>query len=308
MTTLDDLKAFNLAAASVSLWVFKGPYGKSGELPKYTGRWTETVDGVDELLKSVVQAERNRVEEMIEYDLLAENNEASALSIPSEVTHSNLILETAAAETEKKRVQKVEHMRNSVFYVIKLVHEDTRIIAVRKTDAGWKTKRALTSRSLFFSENRLEVDERVSFSISNAIDFFVVGEDVLVLDKRNFEAVLRYKEAHKEDFIALQEEEDFASLFADMAPLISHVGENKIQLRRVSAIRQKGHYRDADFMDRLREHGAEFGLAIQFDGDGKIIVTPETCVEIITALLDHRLSSAFSNQIYDVPSSTLIGQ
>lgn len=43
-------------------------------------------------------------------------------------------------------------------------------------------------------------------------------------------------------------------------------------------------------MARLRERHAEFGLQIQFDEEGRIDVTPETCVDIITALLDHRLS------------------
>jgi hypothetical protein len=81
------------------------------------------------------------------------------------------------------------------------------------------------------------------------------------------------------------------------------VGENKIQLRRASAIHQKGHYRDAEFMTRLREQHLNFGFAIQFDDNGRIIATPETCDEIVTALLDHRLSSAFSMRVYDVPSA-----
>jgi hypothetical protein len=41
---------------------------------------------------------------------------------------------------------------------------------------------------------------------------------------------------------------DFAAVFSDLAPLIQHVGVNKIRLRRMSAVRQKGHYRDGEFM------------------------------------------------------------
>jgi hypothetical protein len=81
------------------------------------------------------------------------------------------------------------------------------------------------------------------------------------------------------------------------------VGVNKIRLRRMSAVRQKGHYRDAEFMDRLRQHHAEYGFTLQFDEDGKIVVTDETSSQIITALLDHRLASGFSKRIYDVPST-----
>ena len=71
-------------------------------------------------------------------------------------------------------------------------------------------------------------------------------------------------------------------------------------MRRMSAVRQKKHYRDTEFMSRLQQHQAEFGLEIQFDGDGKIVATLETSSQIITALLDHRLVSGFSQKIYDV--------
>ncbi|HTF72576.1 MAG TPA: hypothetical protein VK638_58900 [Edaphobacter sp.] len=57
-------------------------------------------------------------------------------------------------------------------------------------------------------------------------------------------------------------------------------------------------------MTRVRQNYAEYGFALQFDNAGKLIVTPETGEEVITALLDHRLASGFSNRIYDVPSAT----
>ena len=48
-------------------------------------------------------------------------------------------------------------------------------------------------------------------------------------------------------------------------------------------------------MDRLRERYADFNLTISFDEDGKIV--PCVCRDIFQALLDHRLSSAFSESI-----------
>jgi Domain of unknown function (DUF4868) len=255
------------------------------------------------VLKETVEAERGRIEETIEYGLLTQNNEASALVIAKEKTHAGLLVDIVAAETDLKRVRRTEHLRNSKFYLIKLVQGDNVIHAVRRADSGWTTKRALSIRSLFYEENRLTLDNRPHFDIENSIDFFIVGDEVLILSKSRFESVLRYKEAHRDDFIALRAEVEFATAFVDLSPLVAHVGMSKIQLRRVSAIRQKGHYRDADFMARLRQHHAEYGFTIQFADDGKIIATPETCSEIVTALLDHRLASGFSTRIYDVPST-----
>jgi hypothetical protein len=303
MTALANLKAFNLVEATASLWVFKGPSGASAAPPIYTGRWVETSDNVDAVLKETVEAERSRIEETIEYGLLAQNNEASALAIAKEETHASLLVDIVAAETDLRRVRRPEHLHNSKFYLIKLVHDDTVIHAVRRTDSGWTTKRALTIRSVFYEENRLTLDGRPHFDIEKTIDFFIVGDEVVILSKGRFESILRYKEAHRDDFTALQAEVEFATAFVDLSPLVAHVGTNKIQLRRVSAIRQKGHYRDAEFMARLRQHHAEYGFAIQFADDGRIIATPETCPEIVTALLDHRLASGFSTRIYDVPST-----
>ena len=303
MPILDNLKAFDVNAASISLWVFKGPYGSSDAPPIYTGYWVQTSDSVDAALRETVNAERNRLGETIEYGLLAQNNEESALLIAKDETNADLLVEIVAAETAAKRAQSVKRLQNASFYLIKLTHNDVILYAVRRTKSAWKTKHAITACSIFFAENGLDLDNRPHFDLENTIDFFVFGEELLILHKVHFESTLRYKEAHVDDFLTLQGEPDFAYGFTDLAPLVQHVGVNKIRLRRMSAIRQKGHYRDAAFMERLRQHHAEYGFTLHFDADGKIVLTAETSSQIITALLDHRLASGFSQHVYDVPST-----
>ena len=157
---------------------------------------------------------------------------------------------------------------------------------------------------MVFRDGELDVDNRARFDIARTFDFLIADGEILCLNKRNFESILRYKQAHQEDFESLQTEPEFVSVFADLAPLADFIDNNKIQLRRASAIRQKGHYKELHFMQNLRERHTECGLALVFDAQGRIIVTPETCSDIITALLDHRLTSRFSERYFDVPSST----
>jgi hypothetical protein len=306
MAAIDELNAFSLAEADVSLWVFKGPTGPASAPPTYSGRWIDTTDEVDGVLRATIESQRGSIEEVIEYGLLAQNNEASALSITTAETHAGLIVDQVAAQTLARKVSNLGQIRNSAFYVIKLIHGDTIVHAVRKTGSGWRTKNATSMRSLFFADNQLALDDRPRFDISSSIDFFIVGDEILVPHKGHFESILRYKQAHKEDFLELQQEEAFSSIFVDMTPLATYVGDHKIHLRRVSAIRQKGLYLDAQFMARLRQLGAQYGFTFQFDPNNKIIVTPDNCAEVITALLDHRLSSAFSTNIYDVPSTVAV--
>ena len=301
MAILDELKSFNVADANASLWVFKGPRGSVDTPPIYTGRWVEITESVANALKETVINERQRIEEVLEYDLLAQNNEASALSIQKDATHAGILTVAVAAETSPKRVSQQKQLLNSTFYVTKLVHENSLMYAVRRITGAWKTKRAF---SLFFSDERLDVDERPHFDLEKSIDFFILSDDLVILNKGHFESVLRFKEAHASDFLELQTDPEFANLFVDMAPLIEYVGVNKIHLRRVSALRQYGNYRNPEFMALFRQHSTEYGFTIPFDNDGKMVITPETGPQVLTALLDHRLRSAFSKRIYDVPSAT----
>ena len=306
MPALEDLKDFNVEAATISLWVFKGPRGASTAAPIYTGYWVETTDAVKEALKDTVDHERSRIQEAIEYGLLTENNEASALLIRKDETYAGSLVDAVAGETEPKRAQNAERLRNATFYLIKMVHDQAVVYAIRRTTGEWKTKRALSARSIFFADHQLDLDERPHFDLEKTIDFFIVGEDLLILNKKNFESTLRYKAAHANDFAALQAEAEFAAVFVDMTPLVQHVGVNKVQLRRMSAVRQKAHYRSAEFMNRLRQSHARYGFTFQFDTAGRIVATTETGSQIITALLDHRLTSVFSGQVYDVPDAKLV--
>jgi hypothetical protein len=306
MAALDDLREFSLEEAGVNLWVFKGPNGPSDEAPRFSGHWVDTTDQVDSVLKGILESARHSINEVIEYGLLAQNNEGSALVIATTETYADRLVERAAAETNEKRAVSVAHLRNSSFYDVKLVQEHNIIHAIRKTDRSWQGKRAIGLSTFLFRDEVLTLEERPKFDIDATIDFLVVGDQILILNKAHFESVLRYKATFMEDFAELKAEAAFRGAFVDVGPLVAFVGDNKLNLRRLSAIRQKGHYRDPQFMARLRELHHEFDLHLEFDAGGRIVVTPENCGEVITALLDHRLASAFSNAVYDVPSTTTV--
>lgn len=295
---------FDIGASSVTVWLFKKSGGAAGATPTFTGRWIATDDALDAELKASVAAERARIGEVIEYGLLTQNNEASALRIATEETFADRIVDQTTDPLPQRKVADTKKIQNTSFYVIRLVHGDTVLHAVRKADTSFRTKRRLSTIDVLFNDNTLELLPSPGFSLSRYIDFFIVGGDILITNKGSFESVLSYKEAHAEEFQALQAEADFSQIFTTLEPLVEFVGSNKIHLRRACAIRAKKHYRDAAFMGRLRHDHAQYNLTLQFDAAGLLVPTPETCGDIITALLDHRLTSAFSHNIYDVPDAT----
>ena len=307
MPALAELLAFDVEQAAVSLWICRGPRGGAGDGPSYTARWVALTHELENVLKQTVLDHRAQIADVQPYDFLSAIPAGGAMAIGADETHSAILSAQLAAQTPQRRVRNSSDLYNAGFYVLKLVHGQSIVYAVRKTDAAWKTKRAINMKAVVFRENELTVDQDPRFDIATNFDFYVVGNEILISHMGHFESILRYKQAHRDDFAALQGEQAFQAIFVDMAPLVDHVGQNKIRLRRASAIRQKAHDRDQNFRDRLRAQAAQFGFTVQFHPNGKIIVTEDTCAQIITALLDHRLASAFSTRIYDVQGAIPIG-
>ena len=304
--TLKAFKAFNVGRSTATLWLFRKAQRPVDQPPGYLGCWVDTDDRLDKKLKEAVTAERDRITELQDYSLLVQNNEGSALAIDALLTNAGVIVDKVAAERPALRVKTMEEIQSTNFYVIKLTLSGKSLYAVKKAEGSWQTKKMKDIIYAFFSGNRLALDDKPSFRISPSIDFFIFEDQVFISHKGHFESILSYKEAHIDDFKRLQKESDFQALFTTLDPLVSFVGSNKIHLRRACAIHDKGHYRNTEFMSRLQQEHARYHLNLTFDAQGRIIPTEETCADIIRALLDHRLLSPFSENLYDVQDAAVV--
>lgn len=305
MADLVGLKAFDLQAADITVWVFKR--STRDGLPVFNGRWVGITGDLAAALRESVTGALEAITETIDYDILAQNNESSALTLGSDETHIALVEAQALNPTPNRKVRTLKQIANSGFYLLRFATPEGILLAVRKTNPTWSTKRSSNMLRVVFSDDELDIDERPAFSLDPFFDFFVFNGEIFVSNKGRFESVLAYRAGHIEAFQELTVEAEFSAIFSDVGPITEFVGENKIQLRRAIAIREKGHYRDAGFMQNLRNQCAAMNLQIAFDGNGRIVPTPETCRDIFQALLDHRLDSRLSNQLYDVQSTEPVG-
>jgi len=305
MAGLDSVKAFNLAQADLTVWVYKKST-RDGQ-PVFNGHWVGITDDLAAALREAVTGALAAVTETIDYDILAQNHETSVLTLGADETYIALIEGQAANPTEARKVTKLKQIANSHFYMLRFASEEGTLLAVRKTDATWSTRRSSSKLRVVFADEELDVDERPAFSIEPFFDFFAFDGEVLVSNKGRFESVLAYRAGHVEAFQALVVDQEFSGMFSDVAAITEFVGDNKIQLRRAIAIREKGHFRDPVFMEKLRAECAAMNLAIAFDDQGRIVPTPESCRDIFQALLDHRLDSRLSLRMYDVQSTEPVG-
>jgi Domain of unknown function (DUF4868) len=304
MASLEELQAYDLTGADVSVWVFK-PSLREGRR-EFSGRWVSVTPGLATELRTAVRSNFERITETIEYSLLAQNNEGSVLTINSDETAVHLIVKEVANETQARKTRGVKDLENGKFCVAKFVSSGKALLAVRKTDTTWSTRKSSSLVTMVFSDHVLDVNRNPTFTIRPDFDFYILDERIFVRSKPNFESVLAYKASHEAAFRDLQAEPEFAAIFADLDVLTSYVGSNKMHLRRAVVIQQKGHYKKVDFMNKLKAEAASMNLAIVFDENGRIVPTVETVPHIFRALLDHRLDSRLTSFMYDVQNTAKV--
>ena len=305
MAELDDLQVFDVTASAVSVWTFKKSV-LTGQPPAFSGRWIDVDDALAAALRQALSEAREAIAETHPYGLLAQVNEGSALVLGADETHAPAIVLQTNDPTPGRKVRHLKEINNSVFYVVKFVAGGQTLHAVRKTDGSWRSRKAFNALNVLYTDEGLTLDVTPRFSLSRQFDFLIHGGAIFVLQKGRFESVLSYKQAQADDFVALQAEAAFTAAFADVAPLVAFVGSNKIHLRRACAIRERGNFRDVDFMARLRQEHLQMGFTFAFDDQGRFVCTEASCPDIIKALLDHRLDSRLSHRVYDVENTEVV--
>jgi hypothetical protein len=72
----------------------------------------------------------------------------------------------------------------------------------------------------------------------------------------------------------------------------------------MAVVRDRGYYKDQQYIARLRTVNGQRGWGIQFNANGSITPTIDSARVIVQVLLNHRLFSELSLETYDVPSTT----
>lgn len=310
MTVAQDLQAFggfNIGQAVASLWVFK-KRPATGQMNPFTAVAVVMSDALRDQLKALASGYQGSHTAFEEYNLLSQPGEGSFLAVASEQTLFPSLQGLIDQPLEECLVKNVKQLNNAAGYVFRLRHGESVIYCVKKANADWATRKKKGMMNIFFTEAGLDIMDSPSFSISRSFDFFVVGGSVLMANKSAFESVLSHKDTYEEAYAELKQEQGFAAAIADFAVFDAFIGRNATHLRRMAVIKARGYYQDPDYMTRLREINGLRNWGIQFDAEGRIVATPETMSDILHVLLDHRLRSELSDNQYDVPSTTPVGQ
>jgi hypothetical protein len=298
---LADCRGFDLPNGVLSLWVFKKRQGGG-----FTAKSIDVTQELTDELKNIVARSLEARTEVDDYSLLGQCNEVSCLHVGADETSFADLKILVDEPAEEHRIAGERAFANNAGYVIRVNSRGRVIYCVRQVTDAWKTRNARSVINVVMRANRLELVEDKSFTISKTLDFIVIDNDVLIINKRAFESLLNYKIEYANSFTALQADPAFLGCFTSMDPVIAHVGTNVMHLRRMAVIHEKSNYTNPDYMDRLRAANAQEGWNIDFDPNGRIIATVDSMRVIMQVLLNHRLYSKLSLTTFDVPSSSAV--
>ena len=299
----DSFRSFKFQQANVHLWVYK----KSSSTKKYTAHFVRMDQQLIALLKNLVKDEINRIIEFSEYTYLAETNENSCLTVPTNNTDFGYLKVQVDRPEPECEVRGIKDLKGAQGYLVKFTINNETIYAVKRSTSSWKTSYPKKFINMIFRDGELAATEDNAFSIEKNFDFYCKGALLFIANKRGFESALEHRSAYVQNFADLQADPVFSSLFTDLKPLIGYVGCNSIQLRRMAVVEQKGIYSRPNFLATLSQVSAARNWGINFDPNtNKIIACDNTAKAILQVLLDHRLMSEITSNVYDVPDATQI--
>ncbi|MGL4574346.1 MAG: Kiwa anti-phage protein KwaB-like domain-containing protein [Burkholderiaceae bacterium] len=249
----------------------------------------------------------NRITEFESYSYLAETNENSCLASLLEGSDFEYLKARVDRPEPDCRVQSIKDLKNAEGYVVKFVHNNQTVYAVKRSTSNWKTSYLKTHINIIFRNGELSAAENDAFAIEKNFDFYAYETAIFIASKRAFESAMKYRASYEQAFVTLRGTTVFSSLFTDMQPLIDYVGTNSIQLRRMAQIEKRALFNNPEFLRAIQTVNAQRGWGLNFDPQTqRLIPCEQTIKTIMQVLLDHRLLSEVTKFVYDVPNATQI--
>lgn len=298
-TTLKELKSLPLEEFHSVLWIVKRSLRSL--TANYQIASIKTEAKLQKRLRSIVASNIAFANHVEPYEYLsADQEEDTALTLDLSETDLAILSQQIADGSDNPRIETPGDLFDSWAYVIELVSKDRSILALRKISDGWKLRQKEKFLTAIFRDGVLvDYEDQDIFRLERKIDCLAYDESVFILDKKQFEAALNFREGMEKNRDEVLNEFKAAGVVTDVEILRSKIGTRLSFLRKISMVKRNGYYKQPKFMAGLKTVSAEKGWDLTFDGD-KIIVT-ETNVDLILTLLNNdRLASLINQEIFDV--------
>jgi hypothetical protein len=312
---LKKLQAVNWSGAVLSLWTlhFQGP----GAAAARDVRFVDTAPKLQARLEQIVQSAMRGARSTRRFDYVtADLEDDQALTIEGGDLLGELQESTTKLSADRILGNAVpydkdaEEMLKAAGYLVRLEAATGEVLLAFKRMPERPVKVDRLFEAFFTGRKLNEGAEKPRLRLSRTVDALHFENVSYVLNKREFEAGLRYREAMRETAGAVVEEITKAGVLSNPGDLLQGPrGENYQVLRRLAALSRKPDFKAAGWLEKVRALNARYNWKLVFNESGAIVVNEETLSTILSLLADRRALTLIGGQMIDadvahpVPSS-----
>lgn len=296
----EQLNTLQWAGAAVSLYVVKRRLEQ--RQAKYTIHHVNADEALRRKLRDIVSGKIQAVNQVRDYDYVTSDLDEDALALETTETDLNGIVDILCGNGTIEAITELQQLIGTWFYIIRLdLPGIPALFAARKVPGSWSTKKVSTLVSMIFQNNMLvDLDQQDIFRIDGFIDFYAYDGFVFVFNKQSFETALNFRVSMEYNRDAVVTEVQRLNIFDDPDSFKNSIGNNVKRLRKLSQVNNSGYYRNQNYMHNLRQVSEAKGWGLQYDGDGKLIVTEENIDLVLKLLNNDRLASEINSEYFDV--------
>lgn len=297
---LNAIKSLSWSDATVSFYVVKRRLVQ--KRARYEIIAVNVHPSVQDKLRTTFVGRLNSRTGVMEYDFHTVDQDDNLLTIPTNATDFQQIIDAITAENAPPLVQAQDQIFDAWFYVARLdLAEQPPLFAVRKAPKGWATKKNVTVANLIFAgDMQLTIEPQAVFKIDDFYDFFSFSGHLFIFYKSAFETDMNFRQGIMQDRTELVAELDQMGIFQATQSINEMIGNNMRLLRKAAQVKRLGYFRDQTFMDELRVVSVQKNWELEYDDAGKLIVTAERIGLILHLLTNGRLESIINHEVFDV--------
>jgi Domain of unknown function (DUF4868) len=296
---LAHLRQTDFKPWAMTLWLVK----RRLDVDKQAHYSVLRVDVDKKLQNKLKQAVTDRVHDanykLEEYDFLTADQDNQLFTIESVDTDFIKIQDEVNKGLANKKVEEYEGLLDSWAYVIKLEHGGSVVYGVRKINKFTQAAKIKAVSYFYFQDKMLvDLEDKKVFAIDTHIDFFAYDGTIFIINKKEFESVLNFRDGMEKNRDTILAEFVTLKVFGDAEPIRKVVGANLHLLRKMSSIQKSGYYKDKKFLEDLHARNKEKGWNLTIENG--VIVIEELNVDFVLKLLNNeRVESQINHEVFD---------
>lgn len=297
---LDTIKELSWSNSTVSFYVVKRRLVQ--RRAQYESLLVNVDQSVQSKLRTTLIERLNAVTGLMEYDFHTVDQDANLLTLPTQTTDFQGIIDNITGENPPSRAQSQEQLFDVWFYVARFdLPNQPPLWAVRKTPKGWATEKKQRVVNLIFTQDhQLEIGPREIFKIDDYYDFFSFSGGVFIFYKSAFEIDMNFREGIMQDRTDLVAEFERLGMFQTTQDMNEMIGNNMRLLRKTAQVKRLGYFRDPIFLENLRRVNGEKNLGLDYNEVGTIILSEQSIDFVLHLLTNGRLESIINHELFDV--------